>query len=322
VKRSFALSIIALTAGAVAGSAQTRAPIRFVAPARMAALGTLAVNASMSPATPHMRSLARHWTNAQRSLHTPRIVRGDPNSSSIALTFDDGPHGAITGQLLDLLKRLHVKATFFVVGTMADKWPDLLKRALAEGHELANHTYDHTRLPLLSDAQVEQELRLGAESVERATGFKPRLFRPPGGEYDPRIETIARKLGQTMVLWTVDPGDFVPRGPEVVIQRTLRRVHNGAIILLHDGMPQTLAALPTIVTRLRADGFKFATCTQMLAAGDFVTQGNPPVSRGQLPAGYPRSGRAPRLADRIGMSALHPVPGPTARVRPARLQRQ
>jgi len=206
-----------------------------------------------------------------------KLVRGNPRRKEIALTFDDGPHRAFTPRLLDLLRRLRVPATFFVVGKMVDAAPDLVRREAAEGHEVETHTYHHLRLPTLTEPRILQELRLGAAAIERALGRPPELFRPPGGEYDDRVVDVARQLGYTMVLWTDDPGDYAKPGASAELDRLLCNVSNGGIILLHDGVEVTLRILPLLVARLRSQGYRFVLCSDMLEEGGAITTGGPRI---------------------------------------------
>ncbi len=215
----------------------------------------------------------------ERGISVARLVRGNPARKEIALTFDDGPHGYRTEQLLDLLKRENVKATFFVVGKMVDKYPDLVRRAAAEGHEIGNHTYDHLRLPGLPPALVEAELREGDAAITRAIGSSVRLYRPPGGEYDQQVVEAAGRLGDVMVLWTDDPGDFTQPGAIVIEQRALRSIEPGAILLLHDGIAQTLQILPDLIHNLRQQGYRFVTVSGMARQPGAITTGGPHVPR-------------------------------------------
>lgn len=213
----------------------------------------------------------------QRGITFLKLVRGNPTRKEIALTFDDGPHPQFTSRLLDILRREKVRATFFVVGKMVDKYPELVQQEVAEGHEVANHTYNHLRLPTLSLEGIARELRNGARAIARAIGSTTNLFRPPGGEYDERVIGVIKRLGYAMVLWTDDPGDFAEPGANLIQQRTLSRVRNGAIILLHDGSQQTLDVLPNMIRRLKAQGYTFVTCTEMAQQRGIITTGGPRV---------------------------------------------
>jgi peptidoglycan/xylan/chitin deacetylase (PgdA/CDA1 family) len=241
---------------------------------------------SALPAAPSSaRSRARALYALQRDIRSLRLVRGNPGVPEIALTFDDGPHRGKTERLLDILRRAGVRATFFVVGRQVDRYPALVARELAEGHEIANHSYDHLRLPGLADAGVEREVREGDRAVVRAIGSPTRLFRPPGGEYDAEDVALLRRLGAVLVLWTDDPGDWRRPPAALLERRLLATVGNGSIILLHDGIPETLQMLPDLIARLRARGYRFVTVSEMALRGGTHVSGGPCV--------LPRASSAP-----------------------------
>ncbi len=200
------------------------------------------------------------------SWHGNRVVklwRGDVNGKEVALTFDDGPHPAFTLRLLDLLRVLHVKATFFVVGKKVDEAPWLLPRMLAEGHEVGNHTYNHLNLDNADESLVESEIELGSDAIQRACGIKTTSFRPPGGHPNESVLAGAEKLNYRTFLWSDDPADFANPGADVLEKRLIGKVTGGAIVLLHDGIEQTLDILPELIARLKRDGYHFVTVTEL-----------------------------------------------------------
>ena len=192
------------------------------------------------------------------------LWRGDSRYKEIALTFDDGPHPQFTRRLLELLKQLDVKATFFVVGKKVDEAPAIVAQTLADGHEIANHTYHHINLDKVGQPAVEEEIRLCNEAVKRACGKTPTLFRPPGGHHHAHILSGADKLGMQVILWTDDPADFAKPGADVILSRIMKEVSSGSDILLHDGIEQTLEMLPELVMQLRHDGYRFVTLSEMI----------------------------------------------------------
>jgi peptidoglycan/xylan/chitin deacetylase (PgdA/CDA1 family) len=214
----------------------------------------------------------------EQHLHYARLVRGNPAKHELALTFDDGPHESTTPRLLDILKANGVKATFFVVGTMVDKHPELVQREEAEGHEVANHTFHHYRLPGLPTAQIKSELSDGNDAIRRALGSSVRLFRPPGGEYDDNVIDVCRQLHYIMVLWTDDPGDYRLTSAQKVANLTRRETSDGAVILLHDGIESTMEALPQLIKYWKAHGFHFVTCSQMASEPGVIWTGGPTVT--------------------------------------------
>ena len=200
----------------------------------------------------------------QHGLSVVQLVRGDENLKEIALTFDDGPHPPFTERLLDLLKQLNVRATFFVVGRKVDAAPEILARMVAEKHDVANHTYHHVNLKTLPYGLVENEIRLDNDAIRRACGKEPLFFRPPGGQRNGEVVEIAHRLGMSTILWTDDPADYAKPGANVIEQKLLRHVRPGATILLHDGVEQTFQMLPDLVAKLRQQGYKFVTVSEMV----------------------------------------------------------
>lgn len=192
--------------------------------------------------------------------------RGDAEIPAVALTFDDGPSATTTLKLLEILAREQVKATFFVLGDNARKHPELVKAISNGGHTIGNHSYSHplhfADIPL---AEQTSELVDSSELLKSITGKTPRFFRPPGGSNNPALIELANKLGMKTIIWSVDPKDYEQPGTDVIVERVLGkgRVKNGAIILMHEGKPQTLAAVPRIIRALREREFGFMTMDQM-----------------------------------------------------------
>jgi len=198
----------------------------------------------------------------------PVLVRAHSNWSGgkklLALTFDDGPHTATTQPILDVLKQYRVPATFFFVGEMAERHPDLVRAAFKDGHSIGNHTYHHVTLVKLSEGDALTEVEACSNVLRAITGEKPHLFRPPGGQYTPVIERDTGALGYTTVLWTGDPGDYNRLHPAVIAQRTLQCARPGGIIILHSGVWQTVRALPYLIKSLRGEGYTLVSVDQML----------------------------------------------------------
>jgi peptidoglycan/xylan/chitin deacetylase (PgdA/CDA1 family) len=180
----------------------------------------------------------------------------------IALTFDDGPDPEDTPKLLDLLREKDVKATFFVVGERADQHPEIVRRACAEGHLVANHTWSHDHLfCFLTPARLRSEIERGSESVRRICGFRPRLFRSPVGMRHPLLRPYLKNAGLEYVSWTIRTRDTLTWNSSVLARRILNRAASGDIILLHDHLPRgahvMLEALPRVIDELRERGFQF-----------------------------------------------------------------
>jgi peptidoglycan-N-acetylglucosamine deacetylase len=184
----------------------------------------------------------------------------------IALTFDDGPYPIFTPILLDVLRDLHVPATFFLIGQDAQQWPEITQRIEAEGNEIADHTYTHPNLDQESVAQVREEILEGGDvlwslSHDPATRT---LMRPPHGRYTQRTLQIAQSLGYSVVLWTDDSGDWRTLTVPQIQHHLLEHATAPEIVLLHSGKLATIEALPYVVARFRAAGYQFVTVGTLL----------------------------------------------------------
>ncbi len=199
----------------------------------------------------------------RRGQFLPKLVRGNRSQKLFALTFDDGPHPIYTLKLLQVLKKANVKATFFVVGKMVEKQPDLLKAIDNAGMEIGNHTFSHVNLTKIPVKDIETEYRANNDIVTKVIGKSMMFCRPPGGDYDADVINAATSAGLTTVLWTDDPGDYANPSNNKLKKRTLARLSNGGILLLHDGIKGTLLVLPQIIAYAKKQGFRFVTVTEL-----------------------------------------------------------
>jgi peptidoglycan-N-acetylglucosamine deacetylase len=182
---------------------------------------------------------------------------------AVALTFDDGPWPKDTARVMAVLQRFHVPATFFEIGYLVRRYPDIVRAVRQAGFHVENHSWDHPESPPLADLtdqRIESEIA-DANTALRKEGADPTLFRPPGGSYDDTVVQMARDQGMRVVLWSVDPRDWVSsRTPRQITHAVLSQVQPGSIILLHDGggdAGHTIAALPKIIRKIRARGLRF-----------------------------------------------------------------
>ena len=200
-----------------------------------------------------------HLLGCTRS-NDPAIRHAERDQPIVALTFDDGPSQQ-TPEVMKILRRQEVQATFFVVGreVSGDEW--MLRRMIEDGNEIGNHTTTHTALANIEDIAETTAI------IERVTGFKPCHFRPPEGVQDRRMISDANQLGMNSVRWDVDSKDFLYQTPESLRDGILGDVRPGSIILMHDGggdRSTTIAALPGLIEGLRADGYEMVTLTELL----------------------------------------------------------
>lgn len=194
----------------------------------------------------------------------PKLRRGPQGKKLLALTFDDGPHKTYTLELLRILEKAKAPATFFVVGKQIAKFPTLIQLEVLEGNELGNHTYNHMNLSKLNPPRIAFELDTCDKLIDRLVGSHTRFFRPPGGDYTNDVINAVEQRHYITALWTCDPGDYKIPGADVLLQRSIDRISPGAIYLFHDGMPETMAMLPTLISVARRRGYQFVTLSKLV----------------------------------------------------------
>lgn len=184
----------------------------------------------------------------------------------LALTYDDGPHPQNTPRLLNILRSRNVKATFYVTGENAKKYPDILRRMVAEGHEIGNHTLTHGRITAMSQNDIRREIHATHQAVKSATGRLPTTFRPPYGATNDQLKAwIKAEFGMPSIMWSVDPEDWKKPGVNVVTNRLVSGASRGGILLLHDIHKSSIDATPATVDKLKAQGYRFITVSQLIA---------------------------------------------------------
>lgn len=186
----------------------------------------------------------------------------------VALTFDDGPHPQHTPQLLDILARYRVRATFYVIGSLVRRYPEIARRIVADGHEIGNHTWTHPTLSQLGDGTVLTEIDRTQEMVWQTVGHVPVTMRPPYGAFSPRQSRMLQaSRNLPTVIWSVDPQDWRRPGSSVVAERMVRGARPGAIILAHDIHGPTVRAVPEALDGLAARGLTPVTMSELLGWG-------------------------------------------------------
>ncbi|WP_188190028.1 polysaccharide deacetylase family protein [Nonomuraea sp. SYSU D8015] len=221
-----------------------------------------------------LSGLSETWSKASTALLQPVIAaaegaRGRPvdcrRAKCVALTFDDGP-GQYTDALLRQLAAYRARATFYVTGQNVVAYPGILRRTVAAGHELGNHTWSHPNLTRLSAAGVRAELARADQAVKAVTGLVPRTIRPPYGAFN---TAVRRQTSRPMVMWSVDTLDWLHRDSAKVAKKAIKSVRPGSVILFHDIHPTTVRAMPQVLKALSKRGYTFVTVSQMFG-------GNPP----------------------------------------------
>jgi peptidoglycan/xylan/chitin deacetylase (PgdA/CDA1 family) len=184
----------------------------------------------------------------------------------IAITFDDGPHPALTPRLLDMLKDRGVKATFYVIGKNVALYPEIMKRIVAEGHEIGNHSYTHPALTKCSADKITEEITKTNQAILQACGVKPTTMRPPYGATNASInKRLNDEFGFAVIMWSVDPQDWKIRKASHVSSHILQNTKSGAIVLAHDIHPSTIDAMPAALDGLLSKGHQFVTVSELIS---------------------------------------------------------
>ena len=205
---------------------------------------------------------------------TTRAISASSQIKQVALTFDDGPYGAPTQEIVDILKKENVHATFFMMGKNVEKYPHLAKEIAQNGNSIGNHTYDHPRnLTQMSSTQLNEEISKTDRAIASSTDIHTKLFRPP---YDRLTNALRKKMeakGYTIVLWNIDPKDWdYANSPSSLIEQTIFTNEKPTmVIVMHDGRDtqinyprnNTIDALPVIIHHLKQQGYTFVTIDQL-----------------------------------------------------------
>lgn len=185
----------------------------------------------------------------------------DEEVKKVALTFDDGPNGLYTEPLLDGLKERGVRATFFVLGSEVERFPELVRRESEEGHLVGVHSYKHVNLRQLSDEDAMDQVDRTNAAIYDATGHYASYIRPPFGSWKEDLDYASQMIE---VLWDVDPNDWATDSSDLVVQRVLENVEENSIILLHDASESSVQAAFTIIDALKKQGYEFVTVEEIL----------------------------------------------------------
>jgi peptidoglycan-N-acetylglucosamine deacetylase len=196
------------------------------------------------------------------------VSHGPRDRAQVALTFDDGPHPTFTSQVLDILARYEVPATFFCIGLSAQGMERQVAQIADRGHYLGNHTWSHPYLPDLSAAALRDQVGMTRDEIAAVTGEAPTLMRPPYGSLTPEVLEWCDGIDETIVMWDVEAEDWGMPGPKAIAGRVLEQTRPGSVVLLHDGggdRSQTIQALPTIIEGCLERGLGFVTVPDLLA---------------------------------------------------------
>lgn len=184
----------------------------------------------------------------------------------IALTFDDGPHPTFTGKILDLLKWYNAKATFFIIGEQADKFPEIIIREIKDGHEIGNHMYHHDEVCRMLPNDLKRDLRRSDQALHTIIGKRVALYRPTSGYYDDKIIEIAQSMNYKVILWSLDSRDWTGQSGWIIARNILKGVKPGSIILFHDfggNRNNTTKTLEILLPELTNKGYQFVTVSTL-----------------------------------------------------------
>ncbi len=189
----------------------------------------------------------------------------------LALTFDISWGTNTPTPVLDILKENDIKATFFLSGPWAQKYPEIPQRVAQDGHEIGSHGQRHINLSTLEASEIKQEIMLAHNILQEVTGTTPRLIRTPNGDYDNQVIIAANECGYQVIQWGTDSLDWKNPGVLAISNRVLTRAHPGDIILMHasDTCKQTVQALPAVIQGLKDQGYRFVTVSELLEMGEW-----------------------------------------------------
>lgn len=202
----------------------------------------------------------------QRELPIYSVARDNKCAS---LTFDAAWGNEDTQDLIDILGRYNIKATFFIVGDWVVKYPESVKALHDAGHDVMSHSDDHAHFTKLSESQIVENLTACNDKIEKITGVKPTLFRCPYGEYDDNVIKTVNSIGMTAIQWDVDSLDWKGISASEITQRVVSRVVSGSIVLFHNAAENTPEALPSIIEALMQDGYELVPVSQLLLTGEY-----------------------------------------------------
>ena len=197
------------------------------------------------------------------------IYSVETDEKKIAISFDAAYGDQYTPQILDILDQYNVNTTFFLVGFWIDKYGEVLEEIHRRGHEIGNHSTTHPQMSKLTAQEIKKELETTGEKIKAVTGKDPILFRPPFGDYNNKVIDTAQQLGYYSIQWDVDSLDWKEFGVEPVVDRVLKRVNNGSIVLFHNNAKYVSDFLPIILDRLIKEGYTIVPVSQLIIKDNY-----------------------------------------------------
>lgn len=198
-----------------------------------------------------------------------KVARAD---NKIAITLD-GTWGAdYTDKILRILRDNDIKITFFFAGYWLEKYPDIVKKIAAEGHEIENHSLTHPHFNSLSEKEIIKELDSTSDLIENLIGKRPRFFRPPFGEYNNRVIAISNQAGYQVVQWSIDSHDWMEPGVDYIVNRVMKNAGSGDIILMHNNAPDTPEALKAIIKKLKEKDLEIVPLSKLIYRDNYYIE--------------------------------------------------
>ena len=246
---------------------------------RLTALACALAAAAMFYVVNYPAGVSAYATDRQLPIY---CVQRDQKMLSIS--FDAAWGNEDTQQLIDILGKYNVKATFFVVGSWVDKYPESVKALHDAGHEVMNHSNDHAHMSQLSKEEIIADVEACNDKIEAVTGVRPTLIRPPYGEYDNNVITAIRSIGMEPIQWDVDSLDWKDLPASEITQRVTSKVQPGSIVLFHNAALHTPEALPGILEKLLQEGYTFVPISQIILPGTYGSDYTIDHTGKQIPA--------------------------------------
>ena len=204
--------------------------------------------------------------SSQLNLLQQEVLKNDPtilnDDKKVALTFDDGPNNTSSLQILDILKKYNIKATFFMLGSMVDNYPDVVKKIAEAGNDIGNHTYDHQDLTKLDEASIKKEIDSTNEKIEKITGKKPDLLRPPYGAYNDRVTKVEPNM--TIALWNIDTLDWKTHNATAILGEVKKELQPHSIVLMHDIHQDSADSLENVIKYLKSQDYEFVLAKELI----------------------------------------------------------
>jgi len=197
------------------------------------------------------------------------IYSVETEEKKIAISFDAAWGDNYTREILDILDKYNIKSSFFLVGFWIDKYPEHVKEIHRRGHDVGNHSTNHPYMTKLSEEEMIKELNITGNKIKELTKEKPILFRPPFGDYNDKLISVCRDNGYYVIQWDVDSLDWKEMGVQPVVDRVVRNVKNGSIVLFHNNAKFVLEYLPIIIERLQKEGYEILPISRLIYKDNF-----------------------------------------------------